>query len=371
MRRAILGLSIAAIGARAHAQPSITAEGGGEIDTNVQRVETGEGLETERIAAPVMRLGAKVDHRVRVAGGVLAYAASSLARVVADAVTSENVALLAGDVRYQHALGKRGVSAGFALQVADATPFDEATATRTFRTVAADGVLVLRHSDEKSLSIAAGGRAFEWKPDPAYDYAGPALTARFDAMLWQPAGGARSVELSVGLGFEARDYDSTAFASVCPETAEPSPMCFAATTRPRHDRYHRASAEVTWVDRAVVAGGYQLAVIDSNSYGQSLVRHRFTASVTMDLPWRLYGTALGILQIDQYLDGLIVQKDLLQQQFTSLDDENRSSLQLRLARQVTDAWSVEGRLAMWRDLGGTDDTSFARELAYIGAVYSR
>jgi hypothetical protein len=58
------------------------------------------------------------------------------------------------------------------------------------------------------------------------------------------------------------------------------------------------------------------------------------------------------------------------QTFTTLDDENPSSLRLRLARPVTDAWSVETRGALWRDLGyATDNTPFAAP--YFGVIYSK
>src|SRR5690606_341346 len=109
--------------------------------------------------------------------------------------------------------------------------------------------------------------------------------------------------------------------------------------------------EVTWIGGVVAAIGYQLTVIDSNSYGQSLVRHRTTVSATRSLPLGLYATLLGTLQIDQYLDGLVLQTDLQRSEFTSLDDENRSSLQLRLGRPVSAAWSLEARAAIWRNLG--------------------
>ncbi len=112
-------------------------------------------------------------------------------------------------------------------------------------------------------------------------------------------------------------------------------------------------------------------VVDSNSYGQSLVRHRATASVTRSLRGGLYGTALAILQLDQYPDGLVIKTDNQAREFTSLDDENRSSLQLRLAKQVSDGWAIEGRAAIWRNLGGDTETSFRRASIYAGAVYSR
>jgi len=45
-------------------------------------------------------------------------------------------------------------------------------------------------------------------------------------------------------------------------------------------------------------------------------------------------------------------------------------LQFRLARPITDTWSIEGRAAAWRDLGNGLDTSYKRSLVYIGAIYS-
>ncbi|MBA3821351.1 MAG: hypothetical protein H0X17_20880 [Deltaproteobacteria bacterium] len=373
-----LGCGVAALApARAHASPAtsstaVTLEGGAEADTNVQRVETGSGLETMRRAGPVGRLGARIDHRGQALGGGFALVGSALARLVSNEEASpENVALLTGDLRWLRALGTRPISAGFGLTFADALPMSDRVGARTFRNLGADALLVLRGTDERALTFAVGPRRFEYKPDHAFDWSGLALNARLDLTLWEPSGGTRSLELAAILGFEARAYESTARASACPDDAPPSPTCFAPTTMDRHDRYQRAGLELTWVGDVVATAGYSLTVVDSNSYGLSLVRHRATLSVTTELPGKLIGTSLATLQLDQYLDGLVVEKDLQHQEFTNLDDANRSSLQLRLARKLTPAWSIEGRAAIWRDLGGTVDTEFRRELVYVGAVYNR
>ena len=76
------------------------------------------------------------------------------------------------------------------------------------------------------------------------------------------------------------------------------------------------------------------------------------------------------LQVDRYPDGRPID-DLDTQTFTTLDDENRSSLQARLARQLGEAWALESRAAIWRNLGGAADSSFQRFLLYVGAVYHR
>jgi hypothetical protein len=133
----------------------------------------------------------------------------------------------------------------------------------------------------------------------------------------------------------------------------------------------RVGADLTYTGRVVAGAGYQLTVVDSNSYGQSLVRHKVTLSATVSLPWGVFATGLGTLQLDQYPDGIVINTDTQRSEFTNIDDENRSSLQLRLGRPLSAAWSLEARAAIWRDLGGDTETSFRRASLYAGAVYAR
>ncbi len=351
---------------------TVTVEGGAEADSNVQRVETGPSLETSPIAAPVMRLGGRLGNKGRVLDGSYALNLSTRARFVAGdyAISPENIVLLTGDARWLHAVGQRPLSVGVALTAADALPISDAIGARTFRNLGADALLVLRDGDDRSLTLAAGGRDFTFKPNTEFNWTGPTATLRLDLVLWQPAARTKSLELSSILGIDLRSYRGVAFADACPMDAPSDPSCFAPTSLGRRDRYHRVGLELTWTGEIVVAGGYQLVVIDSNSFGQSLVRHRGQVSVTTALPFDVYASLLGIVQIDQFLDGLVVQTDPNQQQFTNLDDENRSSLQLRLGRPISSGWSVEGRAAIWRNLGNSDNT-FHRELVYGGLIYTR
>jgi hypothetical protein len=111
-------------------------------------------------------------------------------------------------------------------------------------------------------------------------------------------------------------------------------------------------------------------VIDSNSFGQSLIRHRIMASVTTELIDKLFGSATATLQLDQYPDGIVIQTDVQHQEFSNLEDENRSSLQVRIARELSTAWSLEARAAVWRNLGNSSGMSFRRELVYAGVIYA-
>jgi hypothetical protein len=375
MRRAVLVccLGLTATGRPVAAQPAsstVTVEGGIEVDSNVERVQSGLP-ELERIGGPVARLGARVDRRGRIANGGYILGLSMLSRLVTnDEVKPESVALVAGDVRWLRAVGTRPVSLGVGLAYADALPVSTDVGARTFRTAAAEMVLVLRKGEAGALTISVGPRYFAYKPFRAYDWWGPSSAARLDLTVWEPSGGRRSIELAAVLGVEARIYDSLAKAGTCPADAPPNDTCSAATSLLRRDRYQRAGLELTYTGSVVATAGYLLTAIDSNSYGESIVRHRGTLSATTKLPMELIGTVLATLQIDRYLDGLVVEKDLQHQEYTTLDDANRSSLQLRIARRVTEAWTLEGRAALWRDLGGSIESEYRRELVYFGGVYS-
>lgn len=376
MRRVAVGLVIAASVGSAHGAPwTVTVEGGGEADTNVERVETGPGLDTQRIAAGVLRLGAKVDRRAKAFGGAYAFVIGALSRLVTEPQASrENVTLFTGELRYLRPVEERRVSFGLGLIAADTQPITEDVGARSFRNLGADGLLVFDAGDEgktRALTMGFGLRDFVYKAKAGFDWTGPIATARLDLTLWQPSGGTRSVELATYVAFESRSYTSPALANACPPGAPPSDNCSAGISLLRRDRVQRVGAEITWTGAFVAAAGYQLTIIDSNSYGQSLVRHKGTASVTRSLPLGLYGTALAILQIDQYPDGLVLKTDTQRSEFTSLDDENRSSVQIRIGREVSAAWSIEGRAAIWRNLGGEMETTFRRASLYAGAVYSR
>ena len=320
-----------------------------------------------------MRFGARVEKKGKAGGGGYAFNLSDLTRLVAnDAVSVENVSVVGGNVRWMHRLGERPVLAGVGLAALDALPLSDGIGARTFRNLAADAMLGLRSDDEHELLLAFGMRDFTYKPDHDFDWRGPAANARLELMLWQPAAKTKSLELVATVGFEARTFEAVALINACPPDAPANPMCTAATDLERRDRYQRLGVDLTWVGRQVATLGYQITIIDSNSFGQSLARHRVAASGTMQLPGEVYGTLLAILQIDQYLDGLIVRRDLQQQEFTNVEDENRSSLQLRVGRKLAGHWSAEGRAAIWRNLaGGADELDFRRELVYLGLVYGK
>jgi len=377
VRRAVcLGLVLVGHGSARATPWTVTGEAGAEVDTNVQRVETGPGLDTAPVTSPVMRLGVRADKRDDLFGGGYALHLSDLTRIAGDrAVSVEDVTLLAADLRWLHPLGDRPVAAGFAVSAIDAFPLDDDYGARTFRNLGADLVINAHDGEDYRLNLAFGARQFVYKPptEPAhlFDWSGPSANARLDLMLWQTSGHTRSLERASTVGFEAQSYESRAFVNACAPGAVPEPSCTAATDLARRDRAARAGLELTYVGSYVASLGYQLTVIDSNSFGQSFARHRVLASGTVSVG-KNFISLLAILQIDQYLDGLLVQADLVHQEFTNVEDENRSSAQIHVARKLTDEWSFEARAAYWRNiLGNTMDLAFSRSLVYAGVVFNR
>ncbi len=364
------------VAARAHASPwSVTAEAGAEVDNNVQRVETGPGLDTTPVTSPIARFGARLDHKDELGGGIFSFDISDLTRIAGNrSVSVEDVTLLGGDARWLHPIADRPVAVGAGLTAVDAFPLDDEYGARTFRNLGADLLATAHSGDDYRLSLGFGIRQFIYKPptEPVhlFDWFGPAVNGRLDLVLWQPAGHTRSLELATTFGFEARTYSARAYADGCPPGATPDPSCSASTDLARRDRASRAGLELTYVGREILSLGYQLTVIDSNSYGNSFARHRVMASGTVSVG-AVYISLLAILQIDQYLDGLLVQNDLVHAEFTNIEDENRSSAQLHVARKVSPEWTVEGRVAYWRNIAGdTMDLAFSRTVVYAGVVYN-
>ena len=374
MRRVVVAAAALAWARAAAASPwQVTGEAGVEIDNNVERVETGPGLDTEPVTAAIFRFGARADKRGELLGGNYALELSDLTRIAAASnLAVEDVTLVGGDLRWVHPVGDRPVGVGFALSALDDLPLDDPYGARTFRNLAADVLLTAHDGDDRRMSLSFGWHNFIYKPptDPPqlFNYSGPAVNGRMDFMLWQPADRTKSLELTAQLGFESRTYVVAAYADACAPDAPPDPSCQAPTALARHDRYSRAGVELTYSGREILQVGYQFELIDSNSYGNSFARHRILASGTVALG-QFYISLLAILQFDQYLDGLLVESSEVNQSFTNIEDEDVSSAQLHVSRKLTAHWTAESRVAYWRNiLGDTNDLTFSRAVAYLGVT---
>lgn len=112
-----------------------------------------------------------------------------------------------------------------------------------------------------------------------------------------------------------------------------------------------------------------MQVNDSNSFGQSLVRHRIDATATSELFAEIYLNLRLVLQLNQFSDGLLLGGDV--GTFTTVEDETRNSVIVHVTREVGEAWTLEGRYAFYANPFATESSiSYTRHTVYLGAVYT-
>jgi len=354
---------------------TLSAEAGSEYDSNVHRVEVPEGEEPDIAASPLLRAGSRlrlswpVDRQRRFR--LTAFGGGKL--FLTPEGEGENVAVLAAEGGYDHRLRERAATLSLRGSYYDSFSLDPTSslAGRTFGLLGAEGAVVLHGAGSHRLTLVAGGRDFRYKPDSDFDWTGDHYGLLYRTTVWRgdPDQDLDAAAIEVGLSYELerRGYDGRAFTNHCPGPAA-DPTCFVPTALARADLHHRAELEVAWTGDRIWSAGYQIEVNDSNSYGQSLVRQRIELGLTTETWARVFLTARAALQLTSFLDPLLLARDVNAQSFITIDDDNRDSLSVNLARDITRTWTAEARYALYSN-EFSEDVSFRRQTVYLGAVY--
>lgn len=129
------------------------------------------------------------------------------------------------------------------------------------------------------------------------------------------------------------------------------------------------------LDRALSAGGgyeyrgrlrlrvdYSYGEQVSNSFGQSNSRHRFSALFATYLIWKVQLVAQGVFQITNFWDGLALSPEILLVQ----DEENATSLSVKLVRALTATLDVEVRYSGYFYRLPGNDLNYLRHVAWGG-----
>jgi len=240
---------------------------------------------------------------------------------------------------------------------------------RDFRT----GSLTARASlvdEDGEVSVSGGYRGFEYKPDAAFNFNAGQLSALAVARLKLGPEG-REVELDVAAAYhlERRLYDGLLEVNRCPPGVPITDACLAAGGATRADWFHEASLELTYLRELLVTVGYAVQLNLSNSFGQSLMRHLFTAKIAFRLPWQLYTTLKGQLLVTRYLDPVLLDHQINSQTFVSIEDENRNAFIADLERPVARGLSVEARYSIYTNELAASPVSFLRQVVYLGVTY--
>jgi hypothetical protein len=361
----------------------VVLETGAEYDSNIHRVEQREGDDPCRAirGAPVARAGARFAGGYRRAPGErLAVSGYAGAKVFGDLEGQrENAAVGRVHAAYHKRLGAalagvRGAyfdTSDFALAQPD-PGCDPWLPSRTINLGEAAAEVVVPGPSDYLLRAYAGARAFRYRADRDFDWKGDHYGLELARSLWtgDPDRDARSahVEMRGGYRLERRNYRGGALTNVCPDGSAADPACFAPAGLPRHDLHHAVTGELVVTGERIYAVRYELELHDSNSYGHSLLRQRLELGVTTELPWRVVATAEGALQLDLYLDSLLLARDVHAQSFVSIDEENRNRLALHLARPVSERLTLEARYALASNELASRELAFRRHTVYGGVV---
>ncbi len=240
---------------------------------------------------------------------------------------------------------------------------------RDFRMSGAGAQAVFAHGPDHRVSVRGGYRWFTYKPDAQFDFRGDTYAIDYfghkDAL---DADGNVDAEYDWHLGYSLarRNFDSDVLVSPCPPGG--STVCLPEhRDERRRDLYHSLSAGATYTGPVRASLDYQLNFTDSNSYGQSVLRHVAVLTMTKDLPWRLFATVRAELQVLSFSDPLMVDR-LAGQQFESIEDENRSSFLCQFERALD---SRERLHAVGRyTLQTTPGFPLWRQLVFAGLSWS-
>jgi hypothetical protein len=219
---------------------------------------------------------------------------------------------------------------------------------RDFRTGSGLVGLSLNHRASRTVGTAhVGYEGLEYKPIADYSFHGLLLGLSVSRRLTSGRGDAE-VEwgLSGGYQMAVRGYQSDVLGprEQCGDGSGPVVCTYAKDAR-RWDLNHSLRLSADYFGNAVASLWYGLLVNQSNSYGESFVRHMLGLKFTVPLLWGVILTAKGVLQLSTFQDPYLV-SETATQTFLSSDDENRSSLTVRLSRDIAKHWSVALRYAV-------------------------
>ena len=368
---------LAAAPARAEApRLRLGLEAGTELDTNPHR---DEGSDLTQPTAGVARGAARLQLGWRPRPGQalrLAAVAAGKKFTPDGEADEEDVAVVTGDLRYEVALGERPLSLGGRVTYYDAFERDTVVAGRSqdrdFRTGDGSLALTLLGEGDHRVVASAGYRLFQYKPNRAFDfggeYAGLAYAHAFALGDPDAEADARSIDLGVQYAAHRRRYRTDSINNVCPDDGTPSAECRRRSDLERVDLFHIAAVELTYTGTRILSARYEVHVNGSTSFGESLVRHRLELSATSELVAEIFLNAKLIVQVNQFLDPLLLTGDT--GTFVTIEDESRNALVLHATRDLGGAWTLEARYGLYTNPFSPSDLGYRRQTATLGAIYT-
>jgi hypothetical protein len=223
---------------------------------------------------------------------------------------------------------------------------------RDYTDLGAFSFLELAASRALDLRAAAGARRFIYRPVFADSFTAAEFTVqaqyRFDR------------KHSIGLfgEFGLRSYNGAA-------RADPRGPPDTSVSQ-RQDTAFLAGVSYSYRGPVALTLGYSFGGVSSNSFGETVFRHRISVAAGVRLPWDVTLLAQGAIQLANYPDGTYQSPDLI-----LIEDDNQSLVSLKILRPLTSHLDVDLRFALYHaNVPQTDMTlTYLRQVAWIGITW--
>ncbi|MCP3139074.1 hypothetical protein [Pyxidicoccus xibeiensis] len=232
---------------------------------------------------------------------------------------------------------------------------DRRGGTRAYSDLGASAFAEYAPDVRLALRVRAGARRFVYRPDATANFGAPELGVlgryRFD----------RRHSVSVFGDWGSRRY-GTRPRSRPPVGPGPAPE---PPQGRREDGALTAGASYNYRGPLALGLTYVYQEVSSNSFGETVLRHRVTGNAGVRLPWRLTLLAQGSLGLSAYPDGIYLSPEIVLVE----EDEGQNSLSLRLARPVTAKLDVELSWGLWSTRLPRNDLTYARQVFGLGFTW--
>jgi hypothetical protein len=225
---------------------------------------------------------------------------------------------------------------------------------REYTDLAASAFLEYAPDARLSLRLRAGAHRFLYRPSFSASFGGPevGLLARYRLDR-------RHAVFASG-EYGARRYSALALAPPTETVSVPQPRSWR-----REDGALQASVGYTYKGPLALGLTYTFQEIGSNSFGESVQRHRLSGNAGVRLPWKLMLMAQGTLGLNHYPDGVYFSTDITLLE----DDEAQNSLSLKLVRPLDEHLDVELSYAMYGTRLPRNDLAYFRQVAGVGLTW--
>jgi len=227
---------------------------------------------------------------------------------------------------------------------------DRRGGTRDYSDLGVDAFLEYVPDVRLALRVRAGAHRFVYRPDSRANFGNPELgflgRYRFN----------RRHSLSVFGEYGSRRYGVE---------AQPPKEREGTSLGRRKDGALSAGASYTYRGPVALGLTYTFQEISSNSYGETVLRHRLSGSAGLRLPWNLTLLAQGALGLSRYPDGIYLSPEIVLVE----EDEGQNSLSLKLARPMSAHLDVELSYGLYSTSLPNNDLSYIRQVLGLGLTW--